>query len=170
MKLWNNLEEAAKASILYPGIEYAYTGITYVTKNGTLYCRLPSGRYITYHQVSIESGKYSDQICFHSWNTNPQQGQVQAWIKLSTWGGKLTENVVQGVARDILAHAIVNLEQLGYPVVLQVHDEIVSEVEISTVPPDRVIHEFEAIMSQMPTWAYLWPIVATKGWTGHRYR
>jgi DNA polymerase len=88
------------------------------------------------------------------------------WVDLETYGGKLTENVVQAVARDILANAIINLEDAGYPVVLHVHDEIIAEVPRDT----KSLEEFEQIMSKMPDWAHDWPVKAQGGWRGERYR
>jgi DNA polymerase len=132
-----------------------------------LYCQLPSGRYITYHKPSLEfsdrrPGTYS--ITFEGWNTNQNNGSV-GWVRMYTYGGRLTENVVQAVARDILAHAIVSLEKAGYPVVLHVHDEIVAEVPEG----HGSIEEFEEIMSTLPGWAKGWPIKASGGWRAKRY-
>jgi DNA polymerase len=63
-------------------------------------------------------------------------------------------------------HAIVNLEKAGYPVVLHVHDEIISEIKEG----QGTIEEFERIMMKMPEWAKNWPIKAFGGWRAKRYR
>ena len=85
---------------------------------------------------------------------------------MDTYGGKLCENVVQAIARDILTFAMKNIERAGYAIALHVHDEIVSEVLEGT----GSIEEFERIMATMPTWAADWPIRAAGGWRGKRYR
>jgi DNA polymerase len=88
------------------------------------------------------------------------------WVRINTYSGRLFENVVQAVARDIMAHAVVNLERAGYPIVLRVHDELVAEVSAGW----GSIEEFESIMATLPAWAEGWPIRAAGGWRGHRYR
>ncbi len=78
----------------------------------------------------------------------------------------MAENICQAVARDIQRHGMINLERAGYPIVLHVYDENVAEV------PEGFgsIEEFERIMSTMPPWAAGWPVRATGGWRGKRYR
>lgn len=162
--LWGGLEDAARCAILNPGREYCYKSITYTCRGHILYCRLPSSRYLTYHQASIDvSQKFAGAttITYKSWQAN--RGPKGA--RIETYGGRLTENVVQAVARDILAHAIVQLENRGYPIVLHVHDEIVAEVREG----QGSIEEFEMIMSSMPSWATTWPIHACGGWRAKRY-
>ena len=78
----------------------------------------------------------------------------------------MCENVVQAVARDILTHAMVNVNEAGYKIVLHVHDEIISEVPHGF----GSVEEFEAIMATSPEWAKDWPIKAAGGWLGKRYR
>lgn len=87
------------------------------------------------------------------------------WQRMDTYGGMLTENVCQAVARDILMNAMLNLQLKGYSIVLHVHDEIVVEV------PETYgsVEEFETIMSTMPIWAKDWPIKAKGGWRAKRY-
>lgn len=163
------IEGAAIQAIQNPGISFEYRGISYIVKNNTLFCRLLSGRYLTYHEPflmpNIKPGRENTlSIGFKGWNTNPKYGAV-GWVAMNTYGGKLTENIVQATARDILAHAIVSLEKSGYPVVLHVHDEIVSEVPENS----GSLVQFELIMSTLPTWAKGWPVKAKGGWRAKRY-
>jgi DNA polymerase bacteriophage-type len=90
---------------------------------------------------------------------------TKQWQEQFAHGGVLLENIVQGTARDILADAIVRVEQSGYPVVLHVHDEIVTEPKSNF----GSIGEFSKIMSVVPAWAEGLPIAAA-GWEGERYR
>jgi len=170
------LEGMAVSAVINPGTLYpvlrkdgTHTGISYVMRGDALYCQLPSGRYLTYHRPRLQattSWRGTEQaLSYEGYNTNPKQGAI-GWVRMSTYGGKLTENVVQAVARDIQRHAINNLERCGYPVVLHVYDEDVSEI------PEGFgsIEEYERIMNTMPAWAAGWPIKAGGGWRGKRYR
>lgn len=160
------LEGAAVQAIMNPGQAFQYRDIIYQVHDDVMYCRLPSGRLLNYHQprllptVDRFSKKPIWQITYMGQNTTKQ------WVRLDTYGGKLFENVVQAVARDILTFAMVNLEAAGYWIVLHIHDEIVSEVQKGW----GSIEEFERIMSTMPPWAAGWPVKAAGGWRGLRYR
>lgn len=81
-------------------------------------------------------------------------------------GPLIVHNCVQATARDIMAHANVELERAGYPIVLRVHDELVAEVPQGF----GSVEEFEQIMATLPDWAAGWPIRASGGWRGYRYR
>lgn len=174
------LEGAAVQAVLSPGQWFkvnrkdgSYTGIAYVCHNDALYCWLPSGRALTYHRPLLSAnqrsfgGQYS--LSFEGYNTNPLQGPV-GWVRMDTYSGKLCENVVQAVARDIQRAAMINLERAGYPIVLHVYDEDVVEVPQGW----GSIEEVERIMGTMPEWATYkgkpWPIRAAGGWRGRRYR
>jgi DNA polymerase len=165
------LEGAAVRAILEPGVPTRYRKIDYFTKDNVLYCRLPSGRCLTYHSPRLEDtiDRYSGQpifkITFEGWNSDYKVGP-RGWMRMSTYGGKLAENVTQAVARDLLAYSMLAVERAGYPIVLHVHDEIVSEVSEGV----GSVAEFEAVMSQTPAWAAGWPVRAAGGWRGKRYR
>jgi hypothetical protein len=85
---------------------------------------------------------------------------------MSLYGGLLTENVTQGACRDLLAHALVNLDHAGYNPVLHSHDEPCGEVREGW----GSVEEFEAIIMRRPEWAADWPIRAAGGWRGKWYR
>lgn len=167
---WHGLEDAAVAAVQNPGQCYAYRGITYGVKGDVLYCQLLSGRKLCYHAPRLHPdvtpwGKQVLKLTYMGWNTDYKKGPT-GWLRLDTYGGKLCENVVQATARDILTHALVNVERAGYAVVLHVHDEIVSEVLAGT----GSVEEFENIMATLPPWCADWPIKAAGGWRGSRYR
>lgn len=160
------LEGAAVQAVLMPGTKFSHKSVSYLMRGDALYCRLPSGRHLTYHRPRLSPSQRKQDtysLTFEGYNSNPKYGVI-GWTRMETYGGKLTENVVQAVSRDILAHAIVNLERRRYPVVMHVHDEIVSEI-----PEDfGSLEEFETIMSTLPAWCSDWPI-RTSGWRGKRY-
>ncbi len=170
-KPWRNeyfgLEGAAIQAVLNPGVPFEFRGITYLTYNDILYCTLLSGRKLIYHRPRLENDNERGgfKLSFEGYNSNPKNGPT-GWLRMYTYGGKLTENVVQATSRDILANAIVNLEKAGYPVVLHVHDEICCEVKENF----GSIEELESIMCTLPSWAKNWPIRAIGGWRGKRYR
>jgi DNA polymerase len=87
------------------------------------------------------------------------------WTEQTTYGGMLTENITQAVARDLLADAIVRCEKASYPIVMSVHDELVAEVPKSF----GSVEEFEHILCDNDPWAEGIPVVA-EGWRGTRYR
>lgn len=168
--LWWGLQDAALKAISNPGYWFSYSGLHYGVFNGVMYCQLPSGRRLTYHQPAVYQkmmswGKETTCITYMGWNSNYLNGPV-GWMRLETYGPKLTENVVQAVARDLLAHSMLNLDAVGYSIVLHVHDEIVAEVPAGW----GSVEEFEAIMGCMPAWATGWPVRAAGGWRGARYR
>lgn len=162
------LEGAAIAAVQDPGQCYSYRLITYGVKDDVLYCRLPSGRLLSYHKPRLApSSRWEGQLelSYEGWNSNPKMGPL-GWIRIQTYGGRLTENVVQATARDFLRDGVLRVEAAGYPVVLRVHDEIAAEVDEGA----GSIEEFERLMATPPTWAQGWPIRAAGGWRGKRYR
>lgn len=125
---------------------------------GRTYMRvpLPSGRCLTYHNPRIVEretpwGEMRDTLQVDTLNSVTRQ-----WVSQFIWGGLAVENVVQATARDIMAGAMVRLEERGYPVVMSVHDEIICEV------PDGhgSLAEMIEIMVTVPDWAKGCPVAA----------
>jgi DNA polymerase len=193
------LEGMAILAILNPGKCYHYIDISYAVFKDVLYCRLPSGRFLTYHRPKLimtedklgrdhETQYYDGQphkvricdcwsITFEGHNSNAQKGPV-GWHVLETYGGRLFENVVQAVSADIQAEALVRLEENYYPVVMHTHDEAIGEVPYvwdemdgydMTGTPRGSIDEMAAIMTERPHWASWWPLRAA-GWEHSRYQ
>lgn len=165
VEMWGNLENAAKQAVTHKEQPFYTNRVTYVRYDNILYCFLPSGRYLTYHNPRLEQSDRGLSLSYEGWNTNPKMGGL-GWIRINTFGGRLTENVVQAVARDILMHGLINLEAAGYPIVLHVHDEALAEIKEGW----GSVTEFEAILSILPKWCKDWPVKARGGWRGKRYR
>jgi len=170
VNMWYGLERAAKAAVRNPGTWHTYNGIKYGVLDGVLYCELLSGRRLAYQKPRLMPdvlpwGKPTERLEFEGWNSDSSKGRV-GWKVIDTFGGRLFENVVQATARDIMAHAMLNLDRAGYPIVLHVHDEPVAEVPKGW----GSVQEFEQLMTFLPGWCASWPIKAAGGWRGKRYR
>lgn len=163
--LWKGYENCAISCVQDPTCTYTYNGVSFFMNGSVMQIRLLSGRCLTYHDPQVRPGDRGLSISFMGWNSNPKYGAM-GWVRMDTWGGKLTENVVQATAADILRHATLNLEAAGYPLVLHVYDEVVCDVPAG----HGSVEELEAIMVTLPDWAKGWPIRASGGWEGKRYR
>lgn len=170
VKFWYAMEDCARFAIQNRGQEYRYRELTWVMQGDVLYCILPSGRRLCYHSPRLHPektpwGKEVLKITYMGYNSDHKKGP-KGWMRLDTYGGKLTENVTQAVARDVLTHAMPALESAGYLTVLHIHDEVVCEVPNGF----GTIDELEDIMADLPDWCKHWPIKAAGGWRGRRYR
>jgi len=157
-RLWHNLERIAKRAV-FARQRVVLRQLACEMIDGTLYLTLPSGRRIAYPEARLGPGKFegSSQIIY-------KDNARGDWKDDRAWYGKLAENVIQGIARDLLAEAMVRLESIGFAVVLDIHDEVVCEVPEGCADTDK----FREIMIALPSWAAGLPIAA-KAWTGPRY-
>jgi DNA polymerase len=147
--MWKDMEQA-----FYAGGSVGRIEVVKTDKDRALV--LPSGRALQYRgcKWDWEETPYGPRR--RASFKNPQGGRAY------TYGGRLCENVTQAVARDILAEALVRLEDSGYAVVAHVHDEAV----LDGAPP---VEDIVKIMCELPSWAAGRPIDA-EGFTTERYR
>lgn len=165
--LWHDMGETAKEAMRNPGATYRCRCILFRCIGGSLQMRLPSGHVLYYWRAKLEMvfhpafGKEIEQITYR----NPKG--FLTGTRLHTYGGKLTENAVQSIARHVLAEAMVKADQEGLPLVLHAHDELVAEVPIEDA---RATHDrLHELMIQRPAWAPDLPLSA-EGWIGEFYQ
>ncbi|WP_291394830.1 DNA polymerase [Acinetobacter sp.] len=148
---WYTVQEAAQSAVLGEPVTIK-PGIKFYCKNNLLYIELPSGRTLCYLRPAIRKGKYgNDVICYEGMDQTTKK-----WCVQETYGGKLVENIVQAVARDCLAVALLRLDTAGYKIVMHVHDEVVLEVPEQFGSVDQV----NKIMSEPIPWAAGLPLTA----------
>ena len=148
VKLWRTMEKAAIAAIKTGKSVTIQQGITIGYRWGMLLITLPSGRTICYPRAEVGT-EYND-----GWRGDHDiieyEGMNQTtkkWGKVRTYGGKLTENIVQATARDILGMVILRAEERGLNVVFHIHDEIIVEAT-----PDQKLSDVEALFSEPISW------------------
>ena len=160
-KFWYDVDRAALTAVRERGRIVRCGPVAFKSAGASLFLRLPSGRKISYPQPRAVGDEQRQHVTFLD-NTaglfkDCRNGE-------GAYGGLWTENVVSGIARDLLAEAMLRIEAAGYPIVLHVHDEIVAEVPEGFGSLD----EFTRLMTRKPSWALELPIAA-KAWSGKRY-
>lgn len=142
-EFWWEVDKAANKAF-ETGLEQRVANIVIGCFDNKLQIKLPSGRILYY----VNPGKIMNK--FGQINlAYDGVGQNKKWTRIPTYGPKLTENIIQGICRDILADAMLRVEAAGYDIVAHVHDEIICEV------PEGVssVEEICSLMSQLPEWA-----------------
>ncbi len=149
-KLWKDVEKCAIRAIKTGKPQYCGVNdcIRMEMIQGYLAVRLPSGRRLWYPQAHIKTvvnkwGNYHEEIRFYT-------AKGKWWGRNSTYGGKLVENIVQAIARDLLARALVRCEEKKLFPVMHIHDEIVAEILKKL---ERSIDEMHTIFRDVPRWA-----------------
>ena len=149
-QMWWDVNRAALEAIKN-GTSQMVGRIKVYQKLGALVIALPSGRELIYPSPRVGENRFGgESITFMGLGLN------RKWGRIETYGGKLVENIVQATARDVLAHSMATLEDAGYPTVMHVHDEVITEVPYGRGSVDELC----ALMSQGPTWSKGLPLAA----------
>ena len=148
VKLWKAVEEAAINAIRTSTTQYIHRGILVKHQWGMLLITLPSGRVICYPRATVgteyDDGYRGDHDIIEYEGTNQT---TKKWEKVRAYGGKLTENIVQSIARDILGVIILRAYERGYDIVFHIHDEIVVEAH-----EGQTLQAIEAMFSEPIHW------------------
>ena len=146
-KLWRTCELAAKTAIEEHRTVRIAHGIAFSYINGNLFIKLPSGRKLCYWDTRLKLDPRDGRDHIVSMGVNQETKQ---WGETETYGGKLVENIVQATARDCLAVAMTRVSELGYKIVMHVHDEMIVDVPNEDKEAPAVIND---IMGQPIDWA-----------------
>lgn len=142
VRLWSTFGNAFKKAVRGSVVRLDKEKMMFFRKAGNVYIQLPNGRLLAYVSPEIVDRK----ICFMGVSQGTKQWQV-----IDTWGGKITENVIQAIARDCLCETLLKLEEGGYNPVMHVHDEVICEVPESV--GDKCLEGLKHIMGKSPAWA-----------------
>lgn len=163
VELWAKYQMAAMKAIEDNEI-VEINHCTFFVKNDFLWVKLPSGRPLAYRKPEViwVETEWGARKQLQYWAVN---SKTKKWNTEKSYGGKLTENIVQAVARDLMMPGMLRLEKAGYRGLLMVHDEAITEAPIG----QGSVEEFTRILTETPSWGQGLPIEA-KGWKGPRYR
>lgn len=146
VRLWSALEDGAKMAIETKSAVRIRQGVTIRATDDYMAIQLPSGRSIYYAYPAIKPvekfGRLVSSITYMGVDQTTRK-----WTRLETYGGKLTENVVQAIARDCLGVTICRLEALGYHIVAHIHDEVLID------GPRGILENVNAVMATPIPWA-----------------
>jgi DNA polymerase len=164
-ELWYTMEQAA-LSVIIDGGSMTVRGLRLAREYDPLYgtvcftITLPSGRKLYYVNPRVGENRWGSQSILY----DGMDQKTKRWGPVETYGGKLTENCVQAIARDCLATAVDRLEAAGMPVVFHVHDEVVINIEPFS-DQDSMLKTVTSIMANPMPWALDLPLAAD-GWVG----
>lgn len=181
VQLWYDLENAVQ-KCLRTGQAQHVGPLRFQYEKPFLTVRLPSGRKMYYFKPRIEKKEYHsrDKVTgeyLYNRDGTPQtytksvfsymgQNDKKQWTRIYSHGGKLVENFVQAIARDILKYGMLNAHDFGFVLIGHVHDEIKTEHRV-----DDKVHTVENLrlcMIKPEKWYGDMPLNAA-GWHNHYY-
>lgn len=161
VRMWRDCQDAAVSVIrgnqpkrVLRSLQGTEFYVKLVDGTPVLFIQLPSGRPIAYWDPKVMDTEMGPRITYMTQNQTTRK-----WERCETYGGKLTENIVQSVARDCLAEKMKLLESMGYPIVFHVHDELILDVSREDKEAAALV---DRIMGEPIDWA---PGLPLKGGT-----
>lgn len=158
VNLWSEIERCAHEAVRYNRkVIGTPQNLEFDCNGDYLMITLPSKRALYYYKPVFKEkkvGQRTSKLLFY-------QGMNQVtkqWGLIDTYGGKLTENIVQAISRDLIGFAMKNLEENEYAITMHVHDEAIAEIPADN--PTEKLNKMIKIMSQPPEWAKDLPLNA----------
>lgn len=142
VRLWRELGDAAIEAIDTRLRVKCRHGVSFKYAKGILFMQLPSGRSLAYVQPRFDDR----ELTYMGMNQTTRK-----WERTKTWGGKLTENLIQAIARDCLAISMAKIQKAGYHIVMHVHDEVI--VEVPAENAEGHLKRIEELMGEPIEWA-----------------
>jgi len=146
-KLWWDVDAAAMTAFTSECVG----PVAFQRQSGMLFITLPSGRKLCYVKPRLVDNKFGRKSLSYE-----GIGESKKWTRIETYGPKLVENIVQAIARDLLALAMLRLRNAGFEIVMHIHDEAVLEVPIGQSSVEEVCQ----LMAVAPDWAAGLPLRA----------
>ena len=143
VQFWRDIEQAAITTIeTRTPTRIGRIRLSY--RSGCLFIALPSGRELCYPRPRLGENRFGmTSILFDG-----VDGTTRKWGPIETYGGKLTKNLVQATARDLLTNAMHHFDAAGHRIVMHIHDEIVIDEPTDGASVDDIV----ALMTMLPTW------------------
>lgn len=158
--MWKEIDEASKEAVRYQRpVSCTCRNIVFDCDGKFMTIKLPSGRQLFYYGPKFKDKKIGCStmptrvLCY--------QGVVQEtkqWGEIDTYGGKLTENIVQAIARDLLGNSMLNMQEEGFEIAMHVHDEAIAEIPLENAK-EHYSNMIKA-MEKVPHWASDFPLKA----------
>ena len=142
VRLWWDVDRATSTCVR-ERTQAETHGVRFAYQSGILFVTLPSGRRLAYVKPRMGINRYGAECV-----TYEGVGEQKKWLRLESYGPKFVENIIQATARDILAEAMLRLDEAGYRIVMHIHDEVVIEA-----PETASLETICEIMGRTPAWA-----------------
>lgn len=160
VKMWEEIDNASKEAVRYQRPVYCTCKDLIFDCDGKyMTIQLPSGRKLFYAEPRFKDKKIgrsttpSRILCYGGIIQETNQ-----WGEIDTYGGKLTENIVQAIARDLLGNSMLNMQKEGFAITMHVHDEAIAEIPLENAKEHYA--KMVKTMEQVPTWASDFPLKA----------
>lgn len=147
VKLWADVENAAMNAVSGIPMTIKQKNLHFHVEDDALYIELPSGRHLVYLHPHLGQNRFGSDAILYT-GLGGSKTTAGRWRTLETYGGKLSENLVQAIARDCLCAAMKRLTDAGYKICAHIHDEVILEMPDGKGSLDDAVH----IMCQNEPW------------------